>query len=64
MTEWYNHPDARQIEDVIKAQAAIIGEKKPDGKPPKKPGQAGNNAKGLKIVKMPVREESPVRKRA
>jgi integrase len=54
MTEWYSHPDARQIEDVIKAQAAISGAKK----------QEKAEGKGLKIVKMPERKESIARKRA
>jgi integrase len=56
MTELYNHPDARQITDVVKAQKAIAGTKKPEkAKEPEK-NKGGNRAKNLKIVKMPVRK--------
>jgi len=42
MTELYNHPDARQITDVIKAQALIAGSEKPNVE----------TDTGLKVVKM------------
>jgi integrase len=31
MSEWYSHIDARQIDDVIKAQEAIVGKKQAGG---------------------------------
>jgi integrase len=49
MTNRYNHPDAMQIANVVKAQEAIAGKKKTD-----KTGKSKN--KGLKIVKMPARK--------
>jgi hypothetical protein len=40
MTELYNHPDARQITDVVKAQELIAGNKKLEKeKPPKETGK-------------------------
>jgi hypothetical protein len=72
MTEWYSHFDARKLADVMEAQQVITGAKKP--------GKAGEKAKGataikagtgkqagrpdLKIVKLPERKETPARKRA
>jgi len=44
MTELYNHPDARQITDVIKAQETIAGNDDNDG--------CGNPDVGLKIVRL------------
>jgi integrase len=59
MTELYNHPDARQITDVVKAQELIAGNKKPEKeKPPKETGKAKSNPQGLKIVKMPNRKSA------
>jgi integrase len=65
----YTHLDARQIDDVIKAQEVIYGKKQAKGtKTPKKPETAKSgkkakeaakgrkNSKGLKIVKMPKRK--------
>jgi hypothetical protein len=34
MTEWYSHPDARQLDDVIKAQAIIAGNGEPNSSEP------------------------------
>jgi hypothetical protein len=66
MTEWYSHFDARKLADVMEAQQVITGAKKP--------GKTGEGVKAgtgkqagrpeLKIVKLPERKESPVRKRA
>jgi integrase len=56
MTERYNHLEASQITDVMKAQAAIAGTQKTEKeKKPKETGKAKGDTKGLKIVKMPVR---------
>ncbi|MDR0473632.1 MAG: site-specific integrase [Treponema sp.] len=52
MTERYNHLEASQITDVMKAQEAIVGAKKPKKTQPKETGKAKGNSKGLKIVKM------------
>jgi len=49
MTERYSHLDARQIDAIIEAQAAIAGIAQP------KEGKPSDNVKGLKIVKMPDR---------
>jgi len=54
MTEWYSHPDARQLDTVIEAQAVIAGINQP------KSGKSGEdtipmvqgNFNGLKIVNM------------
>jgi len=65
MTELYNHPDARQINAVIDAQAVIAGTDKPeDGKPSGEavPAVQGNYS-GLKIVK-PDHSAGFIRKRA
>jgi len=43
MTEMYNHPSEGQINDVIKAQSAIIGNKEPEGDE--------ENQNGLKLIK-------------
>jgi hypothetical protein len=48
MTERYNHLEASQITDVMKAQSAIAGTKKQ--------GKAKGNSQGLKVVKMPNRK--------
>jgi integrase len=57
MTEWYSHPDARQITDVIKAQETIAGIKKQNSvKPEKQTEKAKSRCNSLKIVKMPVRK--------
>jgi hypothetical protein len=59
MTELYNHPDARQITDVVKAQELIAGNKKPEKeKQPKETRRAKNSPQGLKIVKMPNRKSA------
>jgi len=59
MTDRYNHPDARQLDAVIKAQTVIAGADEPkDGKPDE------DNVMGLKIVKMPDRTAEQVRKGA
>jgi len=57
MTDRYNHPDARQLEAVIKAQSVIAGT---DGLKDGKPGNRG----GLKIVKMPDQTAGFIRKGA
>jgi integrase len=49
MTNRYNHPDAMQIANVVKAQQAIAGKKKA-----KKTDK--NKKTDLKIVKMPTRK--------
>ena len=55
MTDRYNHPDATQIDVVVKAQAAIAGKKAKDNQTQK----ATNGKKtGLKLVKMPVRKHA------
>ena len=57
MTEMYNHPSASQINDVMKAQAAIAGTQKTEKeKTPKETGKAKSNQKGLAIVKIPGRK--------
>jgi len=57
MTELYNHLDQRQITDVVKAQELIAGTNKPHNKKlPAETGKSKNNAKGLKIVNLPVRK--------
>jgi integrase len=43
MTELYNHPSEGQINDIIKAQSAIIGSKEPE--------EDEENQKGLKLIK-------------
>jgi len=54
MTELYNHPDPRQITDVIKAQSLIAGgEKTVD-----ETDDDGIQDSGLKIVKMPGRKSA------
>jgi integrase len=70
MTEWYSHFDARQLSDVMEAQAVITGAKKP-GKAGEKGAAAIKAGTGkqpgrpdLKIVKLPERKETPVQKRA
>ena len=45
MTERYNHLDARQIENIVEAQAFIAGTGKPDD------GKPADDFKGLKLVK-------------
>jgi integrase len=55
MTELYNHPDARQITDVIKAQAAIAGNKKPEKENLPKEKDL-SHTESLKIVKIPARK--------
>jgi hypothetical protein len=57
MTERYNHLEASQITDVMKAQSVIAGTQKPEkAKPPKETGKAKSNPQGLKVVKMPNRK--------
>jgi hypothetical protein len=57
MTERYNHLEASQITDVMKAQSVIAGTQKPEkAKPPKETGKAKGNPQGLKVVKMPNRK--------
>lgn len=63
MTEHYSHIDARQIGDITKAQAAILGNDETDAKP-KKPVRGGGNARVLKLVKMPERKNTGKRKQA
>jgi integrase len=57
MTEWYSHPDARQLDAVIEAQAVIAGTDQLKGS--KSGGDTipavQGNYSGLKIVKMPDR---------
>jgi integrase len=65
MTEWYSHPDARQIADVVKAQAVIAGEGKSETEnPPEGTGKGSNRSQCLKIVKIPDSGENPARKLA
>ncbi|MCL1836850.1 MAG: site-specific integrase [Treponema sp.] len=47
MTEWYSHPDARQLEDVVKAQEAIAGISRPD----EARETASGGTAGFRIVK-------------
>jgi hypothetical protein len=49
MTDRYNHPDAMQIANVVKAQQAIAGKKKT------KKTDKGKKT-DLKVIKMPVRK--------
>jgi integrase len=56
MTERYNHLEASQITDVMKAQKAIVGAKKPKKTKPNETEKAKGNSKGLKIVKMTNRK--------
>jgi integrase len=48
MTEWYNHPDARNIPDVTKAQGAILGG---NGQKPSPDGSGGFSV--FTLVKQP-----------
>jgi integrase len=72
MTEWYSHFDARQLSNVMEAQAVIAGAKKPlkagEGVKGAAAGKAGTGKQPgrpeLKIVKMPERKEPPARKGA
>jgi hypothetical protein len=57
MSEWYSHLDARSIADVVKAQAEIAGTKKPEKETSEqKTAKGKTNARGSKIIKMPVRK--------
>jgi hypothetical protein len=59
MSEWYSHLDARNIADVVKAQAEIAGTKKPEKEKPEQKTVKGNtNSKGLKLVKLPKRKSA------
>jgi len=49
MTERYNHLEANQITDVMKAQTAIAGTQKPEKE---------KTPKGLTLVKMPRRKSA------
>jgi integrase len=65
MTERYSHIDARQISDITKAQAAILG----SGNAEEKTDSAinpvrGGNVRGLKLIKIPERKEIDMRKQA
>ena len=53
MTDRYNHPDARRISDITKAQAAIAGNEaeKPKDKAPKKEAKKTTGHAEFKIVK-------------
>jgi integrase len=56
MSEWYSHLDARNIADVVTAQAAIAGTKKPEPKPEQKAAKGNSNARGSKVVNFPKRK--------
>jgi integrase len=59
MTEMYNHPTPSQIADVMKAQAAITGTRKPEKeKPPKTTGKAKTSPQGLTLVKVNNRKSA------
>jgi integrase len=62
MTEHYSHIDARQISDITKAQAAILGSDNAVEKTDcmKKPIRGS----GLKLVKLPERKNTDKRKQA
>jgi integrase len=62
MTEHYSHLDARQIDDITKAQAAILGNE--DEPALKKPVRTGNSARVLKLVKPPEPRQTAKRKQA
>jgi hypothetical protein len=73
MSEWYNHPDARAIPDVIKAQEAIFGRGNNKPGPEKsgktvQPKQSNKTRTGtaapLKLVKKIGTEQRPERKHA
>jgi hypothetical protein len=58
MTDWYNHPDARNIPDVTKAQGAILAG---DEKKPKPDGDGAIPT--LTLVRLP-KQNNPEQKRA
>ena len=51
MTQRYNHLEASQISDVMKAQAAIVGTKKTKKPPTKETAKTKKSGKGLTLVK-------------
>jgi integrase len=71
MTEWYSHIDARYLEDVIKAQEAIVGEENSDLNPDDNTKTATLKNKAatvtlpvLKLVKKTNQAKTPEQKHA
>jgi integrase len=65
MTKRYSHIDPRQINDVIKAQEAIFGKKKPkEAALPEKPETAKGGSAGLHIVRLQDNKKTVRRKKA
>jgi integrase len=66
MTDRYNHPDARKISDITKAQAAIAGKEaeKPKGKAPKKEAKKTTGHAEFKIAKSRGEGNADSRKKA
>ena len=66
MTDRYNHPDARRISDITKAQAAIAGKEaeKPKDKAPKKEAKKTTGRAEFKIVKSRGEGNAANRKKA
>ncbi|MDR0474150.1 MAG: tyrosine-type recombinase/integrase, partial [Treponema sp.] len=62
MTEWYNHPDARNIDDVIQAQSVIAGKAKTKMSKPADGDEGNQSRPGFQIIKKP--ETEPERKHA
>jgi integrase len=60
MTEHYSHLDARQISEITKAQAAILGNDKTE----EKPARSGGTARVLKLVKKPEQKKTDKRRQA
>jgi integrase len=62
MTEHYSHLDARQIDDITKAQAAILGNE--DEPALKKPVRGGSNTRVFKLLKPQDTKQTAKRKQA
>jgi nitrogen regulatory protein PII-like uncharacterized protein len=59
MTERYNHLEASQITDVMKAQAVIAGTQKTENvKSAKERNKDKNNSKNLRIINLPVKKSA------
>jgi hypothetical protein len=66
MTEHYSHLDARQISEIIEAQAVIMGGKKTKEKKqnPKKPVRNSDRGKVLKFEKEATPKKTAKRRQA
>jgi hypothetical protein len=50
MTEWYNHPDARNIDDVKQAQSVIAGKTKTKMSKPADGDEGNQSHPGFQII--------------